>query len=725
MGTRGTFEENTKAHGTEGVYINGFYETQNIHYEESAYGFATESQTMLNLPNGKVLYIFLEDEAFSLDDGTILSYKRRLDFKKGVAEREIHWCSPKGKEVLIKTSRLVSFSRKHIMAARCSITPLNGNFSVKIISTIDGNVSNVSKENDPRIGSSLNGICFDVKQHGYDGDTAWMAIETKNSHKRCCIAMFNKINIPCEKNTVDDKLFLAAEYTAFAEKEQVIVFDKTLAYYAEDEDNLDDMVKQTKEILHHAALEGYERLASEQEQYLAEYWDRADIQIMGADNILQGLRFNLFHLLQHTGKDGKAGVSAKGLSGEGYEGHYFWESETYIMPAFMFSSPDIAKSILTYRYGTLDKARENAAMMGHRGAMFPWRTINGYECSAYFPAGAAQYHITGGVAYAVKRYFEATDDINFICSCGAEILLETARFWLDIGHFNQRKDGRFCIDCVTGPDEYTAIVNNNCYTNIIAAENLIFAADMHDMLKEQFPGQYLALRHKINLTEDESTAWRKAGENIYLPYDETLGIYKQDDSFLDKKRWDFENTPAENYPLLMHYHPLVIYRHQVSKQPDLLLIEFLARNRFDMAQIKRDYDYYSKVITHDSSLSESVFSIIACLVEDYDKACQYFADVVRLDLDNTHGNTKDGLHMANLAGAWGAVIYGFAGLNIKDGIMEFKPYMPAGWDGYAFKLRFMGRVIQVSIDKTGASFALLEGEPLEILCDGEKRRLTI
>jgi alpha,alpha-trehalose phosphorylase len=389
----------------------------------------------------------------------------------------------------------------------------------------------------------------------------------------------------------------------------------------------------------------------------------------------------------------------------------------------MFSFPDVAKSILLYRYSTLDKARKNAALMNHKGAMFPWRTINGDECSAYFPAGAAQYHITGNIAYAIKRYYECTGDHDFMCRYGSEVLMETARFWLSIGHFNERLGGQFCIDCVTGPDEYTALVNNNCYTNVIAAENMLFAAEVYAMLKEQFPDYWLTLKNKLKIEETEPDSWIKAGKRIYLPFDELLGIYKQDDSFLDKKRWDFDNTPKEHYPLLMHYHPLVIYRHQVSKQPDLLLIEFLAKHRFDIQQIKRDYDYYSKVITHDSSLSESVFAIIACMVGDYEKAYQFFMDTVRLDLDNTHGNTKDGLHMANLAGAWGAVIYGFAGLKIESGIMRFTPILPPDWDSYRFKLQFNGRLIAVLISKQGTVFNLLEGEPLEIVCNDEIRLL--
>ena len=720
LGTRGTFEEDVKPHGVEGVYINGFYETQDIHYEESAYGFATTSQTMLNLPNGKIIRVFLGEEEFSMENGTVLSYNRKMDFRKGVLKREIRWRSPTRKEVLIETARLISFTRKHVMAIRYRITPLNRYFPIRIVSCINADVTNISKDDDPRIGSNLSGRSFDIKGKIRDGNTAGMVIETKRSGKQCCIIMHNQMNKYNINMSADTALLPVNDFMVNAKIGEPVELNKTIVYYAEDGINYKELEKRATDILNNAISCGFEKLTLEQEKYLTKFWDNADICIEGADDILQGLRFNTFQLLQNTGKDGKTSVSAKGLSGEGYEGHYFWESETYIMPAFMFTAPEIARSLLMYRYSILDMARENAKVMNHQGAMYAWRTINGYECSAYFPAGAAQYHITGGVSYAIKRYYDSTGDINFIRDYGAEILIETARFWLSAGHFNDRKDGKFCIDGVTGPDEYTAIVNNNCYTNIMASENMLFAADMHDLMKEKFPKQYKKLQKKINIGENEAANFRLAGENIYLPYDEKFGIYMQDDSFLEKKKWDFDSAPKDKYPLLLHYHPLVIYRHQVSKQPDLLLIEFLVRNRFDTAQTKRDYDYYSTVTTHDSSLSESVFAILASMVGDYDKAYQYFVDIVRLDLDNTHNNTEHGLHMANLAGVWGSVIFGFAGVNIKDGTLEFSPHLPDKWKSYTFRLQFQGRKIEVLINKSGAHYTLLKGKPLDIVSNGKK-----
>lgn len=718
LGTRGTFEEHEKTatSGVEGVYINGFYETQDIHYEEAAYGFTDKSQTMLNLPNGKIIQLVVDGQPFSLDSGTVLDYSRRLDFKKGAVVRKICWRSDNGREVLIEITRLISFKRKHVMAIQYKVKPLSGDFPIKIISSIDSNVTNISKTEDPRIGSNLKGSSFTIDCLEQQDNCSSLKLTTKKSRLSLCIAMQNQISHCNHKHSFIKDGYLVDEFTIAAGQAETVTLNKYLVYYENQDKAEHELLTETKQILSETAQAGFEKIAAEQELYMASYWDKADIQIDGADEIMQGLRFNLFHLLQSTGKDGKTSVSAKGLSGEGYEGHYFWESETYIMPVFLFSFPEIAKSILMYRYHKLNQAREIAALMNHKGAMFPWRTINGYECSAYFLAGTAQYHITGGVSYAVKRYFEATQDDPFIIHYGAELLMETARFWLSAGHFNPRKGNSFCIDCVTGPDEYTALVNNNCYTNVMAAENLLSAFEIYTFLKEKYPQELEMLKEKITLDEEEPALWKKAGEHIYLPYDETLHIYKQDDTFLDKKMWDFENTPKENYPLLLHYHPLVIYRHQVSKQPDLLLIELLARHRFDLDQIKRDYTYYNQVITHDSSLSESIFSIIACMAGDYQKAEDYFLATVRLDLDNTHNNTQDGLHMANMAGAWASVVNGFAGMSIEQGSIKFRPYIPVHWNSYRFKLNFKKRLLEIAVFHDRTEFSLLAGEPLELFC---------
>ncbi|HBE80681.1 MAG TPA: hypothetical protein DDW65_23285, partial [Firmicutes bacterium] len=465
---------------------------------------------------------------------------------------------------------------------------------------------------------------------------------------------------------------------------------------------------------------GFTMMTQQQLKFLNEFWYLSDVEIKGDPAIQQGLRFNLFHLLQSVGRDGRTNIAAKGLTGEGYEGHYFWDTETYILPFFLYNNPGISRKLLEFRYNTLGKAKERARQMSHpKGALFPWRTINGEECSTYFPGGTAQYHINADIAFAIKRYMEATADWDFLIQYGAEILFETARLWENLGDYIPQKDNQFCINGVTGPDEYTALVNNNCYTNLMARENLDYAYQVALWLKENTPQAYQRLAINIGLEESELAAWKKAAANMYIPYDPELKVHPQDDDFLNRAAWDFSRTPPENYPLLMHYHPLVIYRHQVCKQADLILALFLLGDQFSQEQKRRDFDFYEKITTHDSSLSTCIFSIVASEIGYVDKAYQYFLNTVRTDLDDIQGNTKDGIHAANMAGTWMCLVYGFAGMRAYDGALSFNPTLPELWQEYRFKITLRGSVLELGIDQTGVSFHLLQGNALTLSCYGK------
>ncbi len=411
----------------------------------------------------------------------------------------------------------------------------------------------------------------------------------------------------------------------------------------------------------------------------------------------QGLRFNIYQLLQGVGKDSISSITAKGLSGEGYEGHYFWDTEIYILPFFTLCNPKLAKQLLKYRHTILEAARKRAKELGHKkGAAFAWRTITGEECSGYFPAGTAQYHLNGDIAYSYIQYYLATGDKEFVKDFGAEVIFETARIWLEIGHFDK---GLFKIDAVTGPDEYTAIVNNNYYTNVMAKNNLKYAVKWFNLLKEENEDYLKELCSRIALTEEEINVFEDVYKNMYLPYDEELKINAQDDSFLSKAVWDFENTPKENYPLLLHYHPLTIYRYQVLKQADTVLAHFLMEDEADFETIKNSYDYYEKITTHDSSLSCAVYSIMASKIGYMKKAYNYFIETARLDLDNTHGNTKDGVHVANMGGTWMSIVYGFMGVRIKEDHVALNPLLPDNWNNLKFKFLYKGAVVEVNISE--------------------------
>lgn len=728
IGIRGTFEEgldDVGKLGAEGTFLNGVYEEGTINYGEIAYGFPEKSQTMINAANGKKILIYLDDEVFSMQSGDILSYKRSINMKEGILKRSLTWKSPKGKQIQLEAERMVCLQRKNLAAVKYSVTPLNFDGKVRIVSEIDGDMKDSLGEKDPRIGSGLEEGAFYTIDAVAESDMAALLQKTRKTEITVACVTKGVMKTEClyttDKYTGQDTAGFV--YNVTGRKGKSIDYTKYIVYEASN-GSRKSIMDHARKVLDSALRMGYNGLVKEQYEFLSDYWYRSDIEIKGDIALQQAIRFNLFHLLQSVGRDGKTNICAKGLTGEGYEGHYFWDTEMYVIPAFLYSSPDISRKLLEYRYNTLDKARDRAREMSHKkGALFPWRTINGEECSGYFPAGTAQYHINADIAYAIKKYVEVTQDKEFLISCGAEMLFETARLWADLGFFNAGKDGKFCINCVTGPDEYTAIVNNNFYTNIMAKENLEYAYKTAEWMKADHKMEYERLISDIGLEPEEPVLWKAAADNMYLPYSGKHGIHMQDDSFLDKKVWDFENVPKENYPLLLHYHPLVIYRHQVCKQADVVLALFLLGHKFSLEQKRRDYDYYEKVTTHDSSLSACIFSIVANDIGNHEEAYDYFIKTARMDLDDYQGNTHHGVHTANMAGSWMCIVNGFAGMRVHDDVLSFQPYTHPGWTEYSFKITYRGSLIKLTITSKETTYELIEGRELEITHRGERYKL--
>ncbi|MDQ0414101.1 glycoside hydrolase family 65 protein [Mesobacillus stamsii] len=719
LGIRGNFEEGY-GEGMEsirGAYQNAFHDIIEIPYGEKLFAFPETQQKLVNVIDSQTVQIFFgeEEERFSLFEGKVLSYNRQLHLDKGYADRVIHWQSPAGKEVKLTFRRLVSFFYRELFVIETMIEPVNFFGKVKILSSINGNIANYVNPNDPRVGSG-HAKMLSVKETGISQEILYTLNET----------FVSKLQTSCVST---HHLSGAEGVPEFVKKdsgvEMVIDFQLSgpvkLTKWNVYTDNLrheGNIVEQGMGIIQNLRDKTFDQILELQTEYMEGFWEGSDIIIRGDDNLQEGIRFNLFQLLQSTGRDKYSNISAKGLSGEGYEGHYFWDTEIYILPVFMLSHPDLAKQLLRYRYSILDHARARAKEMGHKqGALFPWRTISGGESSSYFPAGTAQYHISADIAYSYVQYYLATEDRDFIMEYGAEVLFETARLWLEVGHYHE---GLFKIDAVTGPDEYTCIINNNYYTNVMAKYNLQWAAKMYKMMLDKEPEQLAQLADRLKLSTAEVSSWEKAGQNIYLPYDKELKINPQDDSFLKKAVWDFDHTPKDHYPLLLHYHPLTLYRYQVCKQADTVLAHFLLEEEQDFETIKNSFSYYERITTHDSSLSSCIFSIMAAKIGDYKKAYEYFIETARLDLDNTHGNTKDGLHMANMGGTWMSIVYGFAGLRLKENGIVLNPSIPENWSQYGFKVKYKGMRLDILISQAGVKLELVAGEELTLYLNGEK-----
>jgi alpha,alpha-trehalose phosphorylase len=722
LGLRGAHEErfrgfsnNTNDH----TFINGFYESSLIHYTETAYGMAKEHQFMLNVPNGKCITFAADKENFDLFKGTINHYDRKFDFQKGSLLRQVDWTSEAGKQFVVKSKRVVSFTRPDMFALEYEIKSVNFTGVITLRSALDGRVED-EESGEPRYGpavGAVQGVNLILLEKKQTEDFSALLHQTKRSKLSLASAQENSLYLGnaklIEKDSVSSSESVEQVFKIEVKAGDTIRLTKFVCYITSRDYPEAELLDRAKSTLAAARKSGFAILCEEQESYLNEFWKRADIEIGGNDLVQQGLRFNQFHLLQSVGRDGHTSIAAKGLTGEGYGGHYFWDAESYALPFFLYSKPEIARKMLEYRYSCLGESRKRAREMSHpKGALFAWRTIGGEECSAYYPAGTAQYHIIADITYAIKHYFEATEDEEFLVKYGAEIVLDTARIWMDIGHYEPRKNNAFCIDMVTGPDEYTVLVDNNFYTNAMAQMHLKFAAELAKKLKASSPTDFERIKDIIELTDDEPEKWLKAAEKMYLPFDEQLAIHPQDDTFLSKKKWDLKATPPQLFPLPLHHHYLVIYRYQVCKQADTVLATFLLGDKFTMKEKKQDYDYYETITTHDSSLSHCTYSIMASEVGYLDKAYHYFTQSVRMDLDNVHGSSSYGVHIAAMGGTWMAVINGFAGMRAYGGKLQFAPYIPTAWDSYKFKLSFKGQLLEIAVGKEEVKYTLIEGDAL-------------
>ena len=734
FGMRGCFEEGRPS-GENGTFINGFYETWPIRYPEEAYGFATTGQTIVNVTDAKIIKLYVDDEPFWLPQANILAFERRLNMKAATLDRDILWETPAGKRVSIKSRRLVSFVHRHVAAISYQVTLLNAEAPIVISSEMVANgPSRRRTEGDPRQSTVFAGKVLHHKASYAKDRRVVLCHGTEKSQMTlaCAIDHYLNTDAPHSSDTRVDEDFGRVVFSIEARAGVSINLTKYIAYHTSDNADTDEMCARVERTSDRAMAAGFHTLLSGQEQYMEDFWRKSDIQVIADPlkakastiEIQQAIRFNLFHVIQASGRAENCGVPAKGLTGQAYEGHYFWDAEIYVLPFLIYTSPRIANNLLQFRYRMLEKAKERARQLSQKGAMFPWRTINGDEASAFYAAGTAAYHINADIMYAVKKYVNATDDKEFLFHQGVEMLVETARLWRDLGTYSDAQDGKFCIYGVTGPDEYTTVVDNNLYTNLMAAENLRYAADTVESLRARQPERFRALVHKTGLEKEEIEEWRRAAENMYIPYDKRLGVYAQDDTFLKRTRWDFKNTPAGKYPLLLFYHPLTIYRHQVIKQADVVLAMFLLGHAFSAEAKKRNFDYYDALTTGDSSLSACIQSIMASEVGDLDKAIDYARAAVLMDLGDVAGNVKDGCHIASMGGVWMVFVYGFAGLRDYDGRLSFKPRITDRLERLRFTLTVRGQILEVDIGRNSTTYTLQEGSGLVITHEDQDIELS-
>ena len=725
LGLRGNVEEGRETHA-HGSFINGFHEIWPIRHAEEAFGFARVGQTIVNVPDNKTIKLYVDDEPLLLAVADLISYERALDFRAGQLTRDLIWRTPGGKRVQVRSTRMVSFAQRHLAIMTFEVTMLDHGAPVVISSQTlnrqDGRDEYHVKSAamgagvDPRKAETFEDRVLDPQMSRAEDDRLLLGYRCHNSTMTLAVGVDHHIETENEytQHISADEDTGKMVYRIDAEPGRSIKITKVVSYHSSRGVPVRELADRCRRTLDRVKRHGVAQQFADQRQWLDDYWARSDVEISGQPAVQQAVRWNLFQLAQAAGRSEQAGVPAKGVSGSGYGGHYFWDTEIYVLPFLTYTSPWMAHSALRFRYNMLDAARRRAGDLAQHGALFPWRTINGEEASAYYAAGTAQYHIDADISYALMKYINASGDDDFLWREGVDILVETARLWADLGFWRERSvytgaARTFHIHGVTGPDEYTTVVNDNLFTNVMARYNLAKAAEVVRQLAERDGTMFEQAVARLELDPQEVDEWAAAAEAMAIPYDEGTGIHPQDSHFLDREVWDLAATPAELRPLLLHYHPLVIYRFQVIKQADVVLALFLQGDHFTLEEKRADFDYYDPITTGDSTLSGVVQSIIAAEVGYRELALRYFYSSLFVDLANLHGNTSDGVHVASTGGVWNALVYGFGGMRDYNGAITFDPRLPAGWERLAFRITLRGVRLQVEVVHGAIGFEVERG----------------
>ncbi|QDE35031.1 glycoside hydrolase family 65 protein [Microbacterium foliorum] len=708
VGWRGNLDEGDPR-GVAGSYLNGLFEEHPMPYAEEGYGYPECGQSVINASNGQLIRLTVGDEPFDVRRGTLESHTRRLDFRAGTLEREVEWTSPVGGRVRIRSTRIVSFTHRSVAAVRYRVQALDAPAEVTIVSELLANEPLPITHDDPRVQELLSEPLEEVVSAA-DGGAATLVHRTRKSGLTTAVAMEHRVSglagsEPSVETDVDaegDRARTTVRASLGAGETLEIV--KMVGHEFSSDLSTAALRDRAETAVGDALRAGWETVVAEQRARLDEFWECADVRLEGPPRLQQAVRFALFQVFQASVRMELRSVPGKGLTGSGYEGHTFWDFEAFVLPVLTSTLPHAAEQALRWRHSVLDRARARAKQLHLTGAALPWRTIDGRESSGYWPASTAAFHINADVAGAVLHYVRATGDVVFEREVGLEILAETARLWVSLGRWDTH--GGFHIDGVTGPDEYSAIANDNVFTNLAAQKNLRGAAAA--------ARRHSDVASELEIADDEIARWELAASSMTVPFDAERGVHPQSAGFTDLEPWDFESTTPDEYLLHDHFPYFDLYRKQVVKQADLVLALFFSHEAFTAEQKARAFDYYEAVTVRDSSLSAAAQAVVAAEVGHLDLALDYLAEVATLDLDDLHGNTGQGLHVAALAGVWTAITAGFGGMRDSDSGMRFRPRLPPEIDRLEFGVRIHGCILRVDVGQAEVTYRLASGDPLTI-----------
>ncbi|WP_424463648.1 glycoside hydrolase family 65 protein [Pseudoclavibacter helvolus] len=706
IGWRANLDEG-EPHAVLGTYVNGVFEDHPMPYAEDGYGYPETGQSVVNVQNGQVLRLFVDDEPLDLRRGTVICHEQRLDFRAGTLRRDVEWTSPAGRTVKITSIRLVSLTHRSIAAVRYEVQAVGGAMHVSVQSEIVANEHMPDVHPDERVNDQLDEP-FEGLGHHALGNAATLVHRTLRSGISIAVTMDNVVTgtgveTPSVETETSQDLARTTVSVRLADGEAVAV-TKYVGHEFSSSLSPEALRDRAEGAVDDARRAGWEQVLADQRAHLDDFWACADVEIDGSPRLQQAARFALFHVYQSAARLEVRSVPGKGLTGAGYQGHTFWDFEGYVLPVLSATAPAAAEQALRWRHSTLDYARERAKQLSLEGAAFAWRTIDGRESSGYWPASTAAFHVNADIAAAMVHHIRTTGDERFEREVAVDVLVETARLWCSLGRWDD--DGGFHVDGVTGPDEYSALVDDNTYTNLMARLNLRAAAAVAE--------RHHAEAAALGVDDDEITRWVGTADAIVVPFDERRGVHPHAAGSTDLEAWDFPATAANQYPLQEHFPYFQLYRKQVIKQADLVLALYFAHDTFTHEQKKRAFEYSEGLTVRDSSLSASVQSILAAEVGHLQLAADYLAEAATLDLDDLRDNTSQGLHLASLAGIWTAVTAGLGGLRESDAGLKFAPRLPEQLTRIRFGMLVQGRRLHVEIRPESTTYLLSAGDPLRV-----------
>jgi maltose phosphorylase len=721
MGLRGFFEEEYTGDTLPGIYVAGVYYPDKTRVGWWKVGYPEYFAKVINSTNWLGINIQIDGETLDLNQCSIKNYHRELDMRVGLLTRSFVWLGQHGNETEVHFSRFLSMAEPNLAVVTVTLKPLNYNGECMLLPYINGDVSN----EDANYGEKF----WTEENRSFEDDEAILTMRTKKTNFLLSTAMGIELESEsgeeeAEKEEVSQEKYLAYRITAHLHQGHSLILRKFVAVATSRDYAESELEAVTLERLRGAFHRGYDSVFANHSRVMEAKWAESDVTIEGDVLAQQGIRYNIFQLNQtYSGKDPRLNIGPKGFSGEKYGGVTYWDTEAFCFPFYLLTNEKVARNLLYYRYLHLERAKENAAKLGMKGALFPMVTINGEECHNEWEITFEEIHRNAAITYAIYNYTRYTNDFTYLFEYGLDVLVETSRYWADRVTYNPRKD-RYMILGVTGPNEYENNVNNNWYTNTMASWNLEYTLSSLQRLQEADPERYEATEKRLHIEATEMERWTEIIQKMYRPYLEDLGVFEQNDLYIDKCQQTVDDISCEDLPLFKHWSWDRILRSCFIKQADVIQGIYFHPERFDRETMQRNFDFYEPRTVHESSLSASIYSIVASWIGRREKAYELYLRTARLDLDNYNDDSDDGIHLTSMAGTWSTIIQGFAGVRVIDDRLALHPYLPGLWRSYSFQISFRGRKLRITVTQGEVRVKLDAGEPLDILVYGKNYKVN-